>query len=110
MRDLKRYWREVREMERLLPPYVWLMTVEDRVHGQPAGLMVEARAEYAAKLIHAGTHRVASAEEIAQHQAKQSDKERQEFHEGLRRRGITIIPVPSAGGSAASRLGRRSVR
>jgi hypothetical protein len=93
MRDLKRYWREVRELERTLPAFVWLMTVEDGPRGQRGGMIVEVPAAHAAKLLHARSHRVATAEEISEHQALQSAKERREFHEDLRRKGITIIPI-----------------
>ena len=93
MRDLKRYWREVRELEHGLPMFVWLVTVEDGLRGQRGGMIVEVPAAHAAKLLHARSHRTASEEEIAAHQAGQLAKERREFHEDLRRKGITIIPV-----------------
>jgi hypothetical protein len=96
VRDLKRYWREVRELERGLPTFVWLVTVEDGSRGQRGGMIVEVPAAHAAKLLHARSHRAAAAEEIAEHQAKQSAKERREFHEDLRRKGITIIPIAGA--------------
>jgi hypothetical protein len=112
VRDLKRYWREVRELERTLPAFVWLMTVEDRLRGRVGGMIVEVPAAQAAKLLHAGSHRAASAEEIAEHQAKESARERRDFHENLRRKGITIIPVsdpdPRAGaGSGGGPEGQR---
>jgi len=114
VRDLKRYWQEVRELERNLPAFVWLMTVEDRLRGRPGGLIVEAPAAAAAKLLHARSHRAATAEEIAEYLAKQAAKERQDFHEDLRRKGITIIPVPDpehrAGQGAEPQNPRRRVR
>jgi hypothetical protein len=111
VRDLKRYWREVRELERTLPAFVWLMSVEDRLRGRVGGMIVEAQAAQAAKLLHAGSHRVAAPEEIAEHQAKQSARERRDFHENLRRKGITIIPVgdPEPRGGPESQR-RRNLR
>lgn len=94
MRDLKQYWKEVREMERSLPPFVWLMSLEDGWRGLTGGVLTEVPASEAAKLLHSKSHRRGTAEEIAAHMEKQSAAARREFHEGLRKRGITIIPVP----------------
>jgi hypothetical protein len=94
VRDLKKYWKEVREMERNLPPFVWLMSLEDSWRGLTGGVLTEVPAAEAAKLLHAKSHRPATAEEIATQMEKQSAAVRREFHEGLRRQGITIVPIP----------------
>jgi hypothetical protein len=94
MRDLKQYWKEVREMERSLPPFVWLMSLEDDWRGLTGGVLTEVPAPEAAKLLHSKSHRSGTAAEIAAHMEKQAEAARREFHEGLRRRGVTIIPIP----------------
>jgi len=94
MRDLKRYWKEVRELERNLPAYVWLMSLEDPLRDQAGGTLAEVPAAAAAKLLHAKSHRPATAEEIAGYLDKRSAAVQQEFHENLRRKGISIVPVP----------------
>jgi hypothetical protein len=94
VRDLKKYWKEVREMERNLPPFVWLMSLEDDWRGLTGGVLTEVPAPEAAKLLHSKSHRIGTAEEIAAHLEKQSAAVRRAFHEGLRKRGVTIIPVP----------------
>jgi len=94
VRDLKKYWKDVREMERNLPPFVWLMSLEDSWRGLTGGVLTEVPAAEAAKLLYAKSHRPATAEEIAAHMEKRSAAVRQEFHAGLRRQGITIVPIP----------------
>jgi len=93
VRDLKKYWREVRELERSLPTFVWLMSLDDPWRGLTGGVLAEAPAEQGAKLLHAKSHRLATAEEIAGHMEQRSAAARREFQESLRRRGITIVAV-----------------
>lgn len=113
MRDLKQYWREVREVERNLPPFVCLMSLTDPQRGLVGGVLSEVPAAAAAKLLHAQSHRPATAEEIAAHLEHRSTAVRREFHEGLRRQGITIVPVPegvvpAGGGKHDAGIDRRS--
>jgi hypothetical protein len=85
-------------MERNLPPFLWLVSLEDPWRGLTGGVLTEVPAAEAAKLLHAKSHRPATAEEIAAHVENQSAAARQEFHESLRRRGITIVPLPERSG------------
>ena len=93
MRDLRRYWQEIRAIEQSLPPYVWLMSVDDPMRGHTGGSISEVGAAQAAKLLHAKSHRPASPEEIAEHKQRQSDAVRRDFEDDLRRRGISIVSV-----------------
>lgn len=96
MRDLRQYWQEVRALERSLPEFVWLMSLEDPKRGMVGGRMAEVGAAQAAPLLHARSHRMATEEEIAAHLEKENQARRQSFHEGLRRRGIAVVEVPAA--------------
>jgi hypothetical protein len=98
MRDLKVYWQEVRALEHSLPEFVWLMSLEDRKRGMVGGRMAEVGAENAAKLLHTKSHRMATDEEIAAHLEKEDQARRQGLHDGLRRRGIAVVAVPSLSG------------
>jgi hypothetical protein len=95
MRDLKVYWQEVRALQHSLPEFVWLMSLEDRKRGMVGGRMAEVGAENAAKLLHGKSHRMATEEEIAAHLEKEDQARRQGLHDGLRRRGIAVVAVPS---------------
>jgi len=95
MPDLKQYWREIRAIEESLPADVWLVSVENRARGQVAGSIAEVAAEVAAKLLHAKSQRLATAEEIRAHQAGQAAAQRQVFEQRLRNQGIAVIPVES---------------
>jgi hypothetical protein len=109
MRDLRQYWQEVRTLERSLPEFVWLMSLEDPKRGMVGGRMAQVGAAQAAQLLHAHTYRLAIEEEIAAHLAKEEQARRQSFTEGFRRRGIAVVAVPTsvsaakAGKQAASR-------
>lgn len=95
MRDLKVYWQEVRALERSLPAFVWLMSLEDRKRGMVGGRMAEVGAAQAAQLLHTKSHRMATEEEIAAHLENQNQARRQSVQEGLRRRGIAVVAVPA---------------
>ncbi len=58
MRDIRRYWKEVRELQASLPEFVWLVDVE-------GSAPVEVTAERASQLLLAKSHRVASEEELS---------------------------------------------
>jgi hypothetical protein len=94
MRDLRQYWQEVRTLERSLPEFVWLMSLEDPKRGMVGGRMAEVGAAAAAQLLHARSHRMATEEEIAAHLEKENQARRQSAHDGLRRKGIAVVAVP----------------
>ena len=84
MRDLRKYWQEIRARERELPAFVWLAG---------SGTVVEVCAAQAAKMMHTGAHRRATDEEIEAHKAAQDSLRQQAFREGLRRKGIAMVTV-----------------
>jgi hypothetical protein len=96
MRDLRQYWQEVRELERSLPQFIWLMSVEDPKRGMVGGRMAEVGAEQAAKLLITNSHRKATEDEIGSHLKNEEQTRRQSLHEGLRRRGIAVVAVPTS--------------
>jgi len=101
MRDLRQYWQEVRALQRSLPEFVWLMSLEDAKHGMVGGRMAEVGAAQAAQRLHAKSHRMATEDEIAAHLQKEDQARRQSVHEGLRRRGIAVVAVPNPDSPAA---------
>jgi len=94
MLDLRRYWQEVRTLERALPEFVWLMGVEDPLRRLSAGGPVEVPAARAAQLLHEKSHRVATGEEIAAHLAREAANQRRALDDEMRRRGIAVVTVP----------------
>jgi len=87
MRDLKRYWSDVREIRAGLPEFVWLVEAD----GVPSP--VEVGSETAAHLLHGKSHRLATDEEIRSQNARDIASRRLRAHEKLRREGVTIVPV-----------------
>ena len=85
MRDLARYWREVRAIQAGLPDFVWLV-------GETESL-VEVGSAVAARLLYAGSHRRAAMEEIRAHAAAELTRCREATRADLRRRGISVVPV-----------------
>jgi hypothetical protein len=102
MADLRRYWQEVRALERSLPEFMWLMSLEDVKRGMVGGRMAELGAAHAAQRLHAKSHRIATEEEIANHLAKEDQARRQVLGEGLRRRGIAVVSLPAEGDKPAA--------
>jgi hypothetical protein len=96
MRDLRQYWQEVRAVERSLPEFVWLMSLDDAARGMVGGRMAEVGAAQAAQLLHAKSYRAATEAEIAEHLAKEDQARRQSFHDGMRRKGIAVVAVPTS--------------
>jgi hypothetical protein len=96
MRDLRQYWQEVRALQRSLPEFIWLMSVEDKKRGMVGGRMAELGAAQAAQLLHAKAYRMATEDEIAAHLAKEEQARRQSFNDGLRRKGIAVVAVPTS--------------
>jgi hypothetical protein len=91
MRDLRKYWQEVRALERELPEFVWLVALD-----RASAPVVEVHASQAAKLLHVGSHRRATEEEMAAHQTAVESERRRAFESDLRRKGIAVVPVPSS--------------
>jgi hypothetical protein len=95
MPDLKKYWQEIRAIEKSLPADVWLVSLQNLAKGQTAGVMVEAAAAVAAKLLYARSQRLATEEEIRAHKALEAETQRQAFENRMRGQGIAVIPVES---------------
>jgi hypothetical protein len=93
MRDLRKYWQEIREIEKSLPEFVWLTSL-GHAAGQTGGSMAQVASAAAARLLHAQSHRLAADEEIQAYQAAEGEAKQRAFHEGLRKRGIAVIAVP----------------
>ena len=84
MRDIRRYWQEVRALQASLPEFVWLVDVE-------GSAPVEVTADRAAQLLLAKSHRVASEEELSVQREKErvAGKERQ--RDERRREGVAVV-------------------
>jgi hypothetical protein len=108
MRDLRVYWQEVRSLERSLPEFVWLMSLEDAKRGMVGGRMAEVGAAQAAPLLHAGSHREATEEEIEAHLTKENEARRRSFNDGMRRRGIAVVAVPAPVSEPPAADGKRA--
>ncbi len=93
MRDLQKYWQDIRALTATLPAFVWLVSVEDPRRGMRGGRLTEAGAETAAKLLLANSHRRATGEEIEAHRAEQAATQRAAFHHRLRMKGIAVVPM-----------------
>lgn len=93
MLDLRRYWQEVRTLERTLPECVWLMGVEDPLRRLSAGGPIEVPAARAAQLLHEKSHRAATDEEIAAHLAREASNQRRALDDEMRQRGIAVVTV-----------------
>ena len=84
MRDIRRYWQEVRTLEASLPQFVWLVDVE----GSPP---VEVTAMRAAQLLLAKSHRVASDEEISVQRDRDIAASKEILQDRRRRNGIAVV-------------------
>jgi hypothetical protein len=93
MPDLKKYWQEIRTIEKSLPVEVWLMSLQNLAKGQVGGAIVQVAAAVAAKLLYAKSQRLATEEEIAAHKAQQDEMKRQVFDQRMRSQGIAVIPL-----------------
>ena len=94
MRDLRKYWQEVRAIQRDLPDFVWMVGTAG-AGPQRTLRLVEVLAEQAAKMLHGGSHRLATEEEVRANQAREAETQRQVSQQRLRDRGIAIIPMES---------------
>jgi hypothetical protein len=86
MRDLRRYWKEVRSLEASLPEFVWLVDVEGSVP-------VEVGAERAAQLLLAKSHRVASEAELSVQREKEVAAGQQRKRDARRREGVAVVSL-----------------
>jgi hypothetical protein len=89
MRDIRRYWAEVRALEASLPEFVWLVDVE-------GSAPVEVSARRAAQLLLAKSHRAASDDELSAQRVKEAIAKKELQRDGRRRRGIAVVS-PEAG-------------
>jgi len=89
MRDIRRYWAEVRALEASLPEFVWLVDVE-------GSAPVEVSARRAAQLLLAKSHRVASDDELSAQREMEAIAKKELQRDGRRRRGIAVVS-PEAG-------------
>jgi NAD-specific glutamate dehydrogenase len=84
MRDLQRYWQEIRAIENGLPQFVWVIA-ED--------CLIEVARALAARLLHSKSHRLATEEEIKARQARAAEAKKQADTEMKRREGVEIVEV-----------------
>jgi hypothetical protein len=84
MRDIRRYWKEVRDLEASLPEFVSLVDVEGSVP-------VEVSARLAAQLLLAKSHRVASEEELGVQRAKEIMASKDLKRDARRREGVVVV-------------------
>ena len=84
MRDIRRYWKEVRDLEASLPEFVWLVDVE-------GSAPVEVTAGRAAQLLLAKSHRVASEEELSVQRAKEIVAAKDRQRDQRRREGVAVV-------------------
>ena len=84
MRDIRRYWQEVRTLEASLPQFVWLVDVE-------GSAPVEVSAMRAAQLLLAKSHRVASDEEISVQRDRDIAASKEILQDRRRRNGIAVV-------------------
>jgi hypothetical protein len=96
VRDLRKYWQEIRAMERTLPDYVWVVGSGPHARATGTSGQAEVPAALAAKMLHSGSHRRATEEEIKAHKAAQDSLRKQAFHEDMRRQGIAVVAVEPA--------------
>jgi len=84
MRDIRRYWQEVRTLESSLPEFVWLVDVEGSVP-------VEVGARLAAQLLIAKGHRVASEEELSVQREAETGAHKERQRDRRRREGVAVV-------------------
>ena len=86
MRDIRRYWREVRALEATLPEFVWLVAVE-------GSSPVEVPAGRAAQLLLTKSHRMASADELSAQKQKEIAERRARQRDAKRREGVAVVEL-----------------
>jgi hypothetical protein len=100
MPDVKRYWQEVRAIERSLPKFVWMVSIEDSLRGRVGGSLAEVAAGNAAPLLHAKSHRVAAEDEVRGYRAGEENVKRKTLEEERRKRGVAVVTVRGSNGEA----------
>jgi hypothetical protein len=93
MPDAKRYWQEVRAIERSLPKFVWMVSIEDSLRDRLGGSMAEVSAGHAAPLLHAKSHRIAAEDEVRAHRSGEERVKKAENERRLRKKGIAVVDV-----------------
>ncbi len=93
MPDLKKYWQEIRAIEKSLPAEVWLVSLQNLAKGQVGGAIVEVASAVAAKLLHAKSQRLATEDEVQAHKAQQAGIQKQVLDQRMRKQGIAVIPL-----------------
>ncbi len=88
MRDIRRYWKEVRALEASLPEFVWLVDVE-------GSAPVEVAAGRAAQLLLAKSHRVASEDELSVQREIEVAARKERQRDVKRREGVAVVGPPS---------------
>jgi len=94
------YWKEVRSIQRGLPDVVHLVSTPDpRVIESQRGrvMFIDADSLIAAKCIFAGTHRIATEDEIAAQETKRDIDIRERARKHLASQGIVAIQLPEPG-------------
>lgn len=84
MRDLQRYWQEIRAIQAGLPEFVWVIAEQ---------CLIEVSSAIAARLLHAKSHRLATEEEVAAQKQRDRESKRRQTREKLRREGVAVIEV-----------------
>lgn len=84
MRDIRRYWKEVRALEASLPEFVWLVDVD-------GSAPVEVAAGRAAQLLLAKSHRLASEEELGVQREKERAAGKERQRDERRREGVAVV-------------------
>jgi hypothetical protein len=84
MRDIQRYWQEIRSIENALPQFVWVIA-ED--------CLIEVARAVAAKLLHAKSHRLATEEEIAAQKGRDEEAKKRAEAERRTKDGVVVVEV-----------------
>ena len=93
MRDLKRYWQEIRTLEKSLPEFVWLASGEKGGESPAEVSVVEVPANGAAQLLHARSHRLASEDEIRLHREREESSKARMVTNELKRQGVAVVAI-----------------
>lgn len=102
--SVQEYWKQVRAIQKTLPEVVKLVSVPDnrppsagqRGSAQGAVQFTEAESLVAAELLFAGSHRIATADEIAAQEVKRQTSTLEATRKHLAAQGIVAIQLPSS--------------
>ena len=84
MRDIRRYWQEVRALEASLPEFVWLVDID-------GSAPVETSAGRAAQLLLAKSHRLASDDELGAKREEELAAGKELQRSVRRREGVAVV-------------------